>query len=117
MHLSYVLDRYKIQEMCDKSSLQNGGTLESDSYKNKKTCNEAAHNYGHALDFVLDCYKTQTFYNKNVNTFPFAIQFVPECYKIQKMCDKAVDTCFILFLINIRLKKCVKKLFLMIILN
>ena len=54
-----------------------------------------------------------------INTYPSVIQFVTECYKTKKTCDKAVYTFLlylILFLIDIRLKQCVIKLFLMTIL-
>ena len=56
-----------------------------------------------------------------VDRYPSAIQFVSECYKTQEMCHKAINAlCFImlalldliLFLIDIRLKKCVINLFL-----
>ena len=45
--LRYVLDQYKTQQMCDKSILENGGTLKSipNCYKNHEMCN----NYPHAL--------------------------------------------------------------------
>ena len=41
-------------------------------------------------------------------------KFIPECYKTPESCDKVVNRCFlylIIFLIGIRLKKCVKKCF------
>ena len=53
--------------------------------------------------------------DKTVDTYPSTIKFVPECLMTQEMCDKAVNRCFlylILFLINIKLKKCVSELFL-----
>ena len=86
-------ERYNTQQMCDKAILENGGTLKSvlDCHKNKKICNKAADNYPHALEFV------------------------PECYKTQKICQKAgVFLYLILFLINIKLKKCVTEMFLKI---
>ena len=48
--------------------------------------------------------------DKAVNIHPSAIQFVSECFKTQEMCDEDVDNClfhFILFLTNVKLKKCV----------
>ena len=65
--LRYVPDQYRTQQMCDKASLENGGTLQpvSYSYKNQEMCNKAVENY------------------------PYALDFVPECYKAEKMCDKA----------------------------
>ena len=57
----YVTDWYNTQEMCDKSFLENIGTLEfvSDCYKNKKMCNKAVNIYAYALEFHMDCYKAQ----------------------------------------------------------
>ena len=58
-------------------------------------------------------------WNKVIDNYPHALEFVPECYKTQKVCDKAVNICFlylILFLIDIKLKKCVTELFLKILL-
>ena len=43
--------------MCDKATLENGGTLKS----------------------VPDCYKNQEMHNKAVDTHPPTIKFVPEC--------------------------------------
>ena len=68
-------------------------------------CNKAVKNYPHALEFVLECYKTQNMCDKAINTYPSTIEIAPECYKTM-----------ILFLINIKLKKCVTQLFLMILL-
>ena len=47
--------------MCDKASLENGGTLKSvsDCYKNKKMCDKVVDNYSNALKFVLECHKTK----------------------------------------------------------
>ena len=41
--IRYVPDHNKIQEMCDKVILENGGTLNfvPDYYKNKKMCDKA----------------------------------------------------------------------------
>ena len=52
---------------------------------------------------------------KAVNNCVHALEFVPDCYEPQKMCKKAVDTytsAVNLFLIDVRLKKCLVKLFL-----
>ena len=74
--------------------------------------NEAVDNYGCALEFIPNCYKSQKICNKAVNTSLFAIQVAPKCYKTQEICDKAVVLLYlILLLIDIRLNKCVKKLF------
>ena len=53
--------------------------------------------------------------DKAASTYASTIKFVPECFMTQKMCHKAVNRFFlylILFLINIKLKKCVTELFL-----
>ena len=74
---------------------------------------KAVHNYI-PLEFVPHYYKTQKMCYNAVSIYPSAIRFVPEYYKTQEMCDKAVNTCFlyfILFLINISLKKHITKLF------
>ena len=53
-------------------------------------------------------------YDQAVNTYTSIIGFVPECLT-QTMCNKAVERCFlyqILFLINIKLQKCIIELLL-----
>ena len=54
---------------------------------------KAVDNYAHALEFVRDCYKTQRISNKAIDTYPSAYN---------------------LFLVNIRLKKCVIKLLMLV---
>ena len=43
--------------MCDKATLENGGTLKSvpECYKNQEVCNKAVDNYPHALESILEC--------------------------------------------------------------
>ena len=106
--------------MCDKAILENGRTLKSvsDCYKNQKMFNKAVNNYPYELEFVPECYQTQNMCDRAVNTYPSTIKFIPECPMTQEMCDKAVNRCFlylILFLINIKLKKCATVLFLKIL--
>ena len=57
--IRYVPYWYKTQQMCDKSVLENCGTLESvpGCYKNQQMCEKAFGNYHHTLKFVPD--KTQ----------------------------------------------------------
>ena len=117
---SYVPDEYKTRQICDKAILENDETLKSvpDCYKNQEMCNKAVDNYTDALEFVPECYKTQKKCDKAVNTYPCTIKFVPECVMTQEMYHKAVNRyflCYFLFLINIKLKKCVTELFLMIL--
>ena len=57
--IRYVPDQYKTQQMCDKSILENGGTLEAVPYWNKaqKTFDKTINNYAHALKFSKKCQK------------------------------------------------------------
>ena len=47
--------------MCDKTIIENGGTLRSvpDCYKIQEMCNKAVDNYPNVLEFVPECYRTQ----------------------------------------------------------
>ena len=106
--------------MCDKAILENGGPLKSfpDFYKNQEMGNKAVGNYPHVLEFVPECFMTQKMCNKAVNTYPSTIKFIPECFMAQEMFNKAINGCFlylIVFLIDIKPKKCVAKLFLKIL--
>ena len=85
-----------------------------------KIGNKAVDKYPHALEVVPECYKTHKMCDKAANTYPPTIKFVPKCFLTQEMCNKAVSRCFLyftLFLINIKLKKCVTELLLKIIFN
>ena len=63
------------------------------------------------LIFVSDSYKNQNMCNNAVDNYAHALGFVPVCFKTQKMFDKAASTILLfLFLIDIRHKKCVIKL-------
>ena len=64
----------------------------------------------HLLRYVPDQYKSQQICDKAVDTYLSTIKFVTECLMTQEMCDKTVNRCFlyfILFLIEIKIKKCV----------
>ena len=105
--------------MCDKAILEHGGTFKSvpDSYKNQEMCNKAVDNYPHALKLVPECFKTQRMCDKTVDTDPSTIKFVPECFMTQKcVIRELIDVIlyFVLFLIDIKLQKCVTELFLKI---
>ena len=55
---------------------------------------------------------------KVANTHFSTMKFVPECYKTQEMCDKDFNKRFLgffIFLITIKLTKCVTKFLLMIL--
>ena len=105
--------------MRDKAILEDGGTLKCvpDCCKNQELCNIAGDDYPHALEFVPECYKTQKMCDKTFNTYPSTIKFVLECFMTQEICNKEANSYFylILFLTNIKLKKCVIELFLIII--
>ena len=54
-----------------------------------------------------------------VSAYHSTTEFVPKCYKTQEMCDKSYNSFFLhlfIFLINIKVKKCVAGLFLKILL-
>ena len=91
--MRYVPSQYKTQQMCDKTILENEGTLKSvhDFYKNQETCNKAVDNFSHALEFVSECYRTQNMFDQTIDTY-----FLP-CFMIPEMCDKAINGCFFVF--------------------
>ena len=56
--------------------------------------------------------------DKDADTYPSTIKVVPELFMTKEMCDKVVNIYFLylsLFLIGIKLKKCLTELFLKII--
>ena len=60
---------------------------------------------------------TQKMCDRPVDTYPSTLKFVLECYKTQETYIKAVNRCFLyllLFLIDIKPKKCMTELFLKI---
>ena len=58
--LRYVLDQYKTQQMCDKTILENAGTLKyvPGCFRNQEMRSKAVENYSHTSEFVPECYKT-----------------------------------------------------------
>ena len=74
LKISFLIrpDPYKTQQMCDKSVLENYGTLESvpDCFRNPQMRDKAIDNHPHSLEFDPDCYKTQKMGNKIVNSYP-----------------------------------------------
>ena len=102
----FVPDHLKIKKMCKHAVIKLPFVIRAvpDRFNIQEMCDKTIIENGVALKSVLDCYKNQ---------------FLPECYKTQEMCRKGADTCLlylIMFLVNLRLKKCVIKLFLMILL-
>ena len=49
-----MLQINKTQQFCEKSLLENSGTLNfiPDCYQNQEMCNKAVDNYPHSLEFV-----------------------------------------------------------------
>ena len=92
----YILDQYKIQQMCDKGILENGGTLKSvpDYYKNHEMCNKSVDNYPHALEFVAECFMTRKICDKAVNTYPSTIIFFPNALWHKNCVTKEVRDVF-----------------------
>ena len=104
----YVPDRYKTQEMCDKVILENGGMLKfiPDGYKNQTMCyNLLLIGLMHSnLSSVATC-----------PIYPIK-QYLSFCNTISSwdICDKVLILALLylnLSLIDIRLKKCMLKLF------
>ena len=100
---TYVNNRYKTQQICDKANLENVATLKSffDCYKYyQKIYNIAVDNnyITDALEFVPECCKLQRIYDKTCNSYSSSIQFVPECYKSHEMCDNAFNKFFLVFI-------------------
>ena len=91
--LRYVLDQYKIQQMCDKAILENAGTLKyfPDCYKNHEMCNKAVENYPHVLESVPECYKTQEMCHRAVHRCFFVFDYIPDQYKTQEICNFPVS--------------------------
>ena len=115
--LRYVPDQYKAEQICDKTILENGGTLKAvpHYYRNQEMCNKTANNYPHALEFVPEPYKAKKICDKVVSTYPSTIKFFPEWFITLEMCDKVIHKCclyLILFLIGITRKKYVTEFFL-----
>ena len=65
------------------------------------------------------CYKAILENGGTLMYVPHALEFVPECFMTQEIYSKAVNRCFflylILFLIGIKLKKCMTELHLKIL--
>ena len=94
--LRYGSDQYKTQQMCNKATSENGGTLNSapDSYKNQAMSNNVVDRYLHLLKFFSEYFMPQKMCDKAVNTYLSTIGFVPQCFMTQEMCNKAVTRCF-----------------------
>ena len=111
--IRYVPDQYKTEEIYDKVILENDGRLRfvPDCYKNQKMYDKAVDNDDHALEFVPDCYKTPKICHKAVDTPLSAIQNAIRLIKYIRKLLIHVFLRLVLFLIDIRLKKCVRSLF------
>ena len=92
--IKYVPDRCKAQQLCDKVIIENDIMIM----------------------FMPDQYITQECDNV-VNNYPDTLESVPDCFMTQKLCNNAASTYlteYDLFLINLKLKKCVIKLLILI---
>ena len=91
--ITYLLNQYKTEEICDKVNLENSGTFMvvtidsrlclNDSrlwFKIQRICDKATDNYTDGLESFHDCSKTKKC-DEVVDTSPYAIQSLPECYK------------------------------------
>ena len=79
--------------MCDKTILENGGTLKSvpDCYKNQEMCNEAVDNYSHVLNWFLNAITLKKGgCCKAVRMF-FIFDSIPAQYETQEICDIVVS--------------------------
>ena len=93
--------------MCDKTILENGGTLNSvpKCYKNREMCDKAVDRYPHTLGFLPVCCKTPKMcdfgsliskYLLRTQEMCYKVVYkrflysIPDKYKTQRMCDKAV---------------------------
>ena len=81
--------------------------------------NQAILKYGGTLKFFPDCCKKKKC-NQAVDNYAQALEFVSICHKTEKMCNEAPDTSLLLqynwFSNVIRLKKCVLKLLILVLL-
>ena len=109
--------------MCDTAVLENDETLESvlHQYKTQEMCNKVVDNYAHTLEFVPECYKTQEMCDKAVNNYPYTKNlFLNAIRGLKKSVIRLLVGIFllylVLFLIGIKLKEFVTKLFTKILL-
>ena len=91
--------------------------LVPDHLKTKQMCNYAVKKLPYLLRYFLDWYKTKKMCNRAILKNGGTLGFVPGWYKTHEISNKAVDNYDEhnymfrnLFLIDIRLKKCVSKL-------
>ena len=117
---------FKIQQMCEKASYSRTLESVSDCYRNQM-CDQAVDNYPYALKFVPDCYMNQKLCEKGVDTHPSTIAFVllqkhssliairPKKCMIKLLIEVFLH--LLIFLIDIKLKKCETELFLKILLS
>ena len=74
-------------------------------------CDKAVDDYAHALEFVLDYYKTKKMCNKAVSFILLQYSLFLDAIKYVIRLLTLVLMYFILFLIDVKLKKCATKLF------
>ena len=90
-----------------------------DQFKTKEMCKHAAKKLPFLIRYVPDQYKTQRMCDKAILE-DGGILVCSDCYKNQEMCNKVVDNyphALNLFLNVIRLKKCMIKLLILLLLQ
>ena len=93
-----------------KAFIENGGTLKflPESCKNQKMCNQAVDNYADGLNYVPIVIQLKKVCNEVVDSNPSANNLFLNALKLKKCMIKLLTLLhfhFILFLIDIRLKK------------
>ena len=108
--------------MCNRATLKNCGTLGfvPNQCKTQEMCNNAVDNYIHALEFAPDWSNTQQICIKAVDYNPSTIKYDPDQYKTQKVCVKLLMIILMyrnFSLIHVRLKICLMKLFIIMLMH
>ena len=107
--------------MCDKTVLEKGRTLESVLFRKKtqEMCDKAVGNYTTEFEFVPDWYKTQKKCVIKPSIIILLLYDFLKAIRLKKCVIKLLILLlmyFILFLIDIRLKKCATEMFLKMLL-
>ena len=118
-----IMDVYKSLNISIGTVMKNLEILKfvPDYLKTKKMRKHEVKNLPYLLRYVSDGYKTQQMSDKAILENGGTLKSVPDCYKNLKMCNKAVDNyphaLELLFVNATRLKKCVIKLLILILLE
>ena len=117
-----IMDVYKSLNISTVTITKNPEMLKfvPDHLKTKKMGKHAVKKLSYLLRYVPDRYKTQQMCDKAILENDGTLKSVHDCNKNQEMCNKAVDNyphALNLFLNAIRLKTCVIKLTVLILLQ